>query len=333
MDSNEINKNFPIQFRKSLPHSAPVILTLLLLLTLGLILSVSQSAQENRTRAYSAGDCTVPATDLPIDSEEQKMADLINAYRTQNKLPTLTLAPSLTKTAAWTSNDMNARKVLSHVDSLNRALQTRLTDCGISLLGTFSENISSMGSTADPVFAAWQVSAVHNANMLSANFRTIGIARAGNYWTTEFSSNTNPEASPSASISSNPNLTQLSITPQIATASPSIASTSPSVIVSAPPGGVPSPACLGPGCPTVPPEATIPVTASTQPVQPIATTQQTTGSTTNSSMQQLIDVLLNNMVNNHPPKKKHIKPREGLFMLLMHLLMALFAMLFGGLKI
>ena len=54
------------------------------------------------------------------DSEEQAFLTLINSYRTQNGLGTLSLNTQLNNAADWMSVDMGANNYFSHTDSLGR---------------------------------------------------------------------------------------------------------------------------------------------------------------------------------------------------------------------
>ena len=61
-----------------------------------------------------------------------------------------------------------------------------------------AENIAAGNSTAQATFNQWQNSPGHNANMLNSSYIVIGIGRAtgggtyGTYWTTKFSSYSDP---------------------------------------------------------------------------------------------------------------------------------------------
>ncbi len=137
-----------------------------------------------------AGNCTVSESEVAITPNEREMFNLINNYRQQNGLSPLSLSQGLSKAAAWLSHDMASRGDLNnHIDSLGRAPQQRVPDCGYS--SYVAENIV-YNSRTDPnsTFVKWQQSSGHNANMLASDARTIGVAewRVGgiSYWTTDF---------------------------------------------------------------------------------------------------------------------------------------------------
>ncbi len=139
--------------------------------------------------ALAAGDCTVDAT---MDSEAQGFLVLINNYRAQNNLPPLVASYMLTKASAWKSNDLGTNNYFAHAD-LRRTWVRRIRDCGYGFNTYLGENIAAGYTTAQQVFDGWKSSPGHNANMLGANYASIGIGRfyvAGStygwYWTTDF---------------------------------------------------------------------------------------------------------------------------------------------------
>ena len=129
----------------------------------------------------------------PLDSEEQAFLDLINGYRQQNGLVTLSIDPSLQDAARWMSADMGAHNYFSHTDSLGRSPWERMAAFGYNYTTWKGENLAAGTSSAQTAFDMWRNSPGHNANMLNANYRVIGIGRVyttgsqyGWYWTTDF---------------------------------------------------------------------------------------------------------------------------------------------------
>lgn len=157
-------------------------------IVLGVLLTMP-FAQSTASRVSAAGDCTVDAT---MDSEEQAFLTLINNHRAQNGLGPLTASYMLTKAAAWKSKDMATNNYFAH-DDLSRNWVQRIRDCGYGFNTYLGENIAAGYTTAQQVFDGWKNSPGHNANMLGANYTTIGIGRYyvpgstyGWYWTTDF---------------------------------------------------------------------------------------------------------------------------------------------------
>jgi uncharacterized protein YkwD len=132
--------------------------------------------------------------DMTFDAQEQAFLTLINQYRAQHGLQPLTASVNLNRSASWHARDMATKRYFSHTDSLNRSPAKRITDCGG--LMNVGENLAAgtTRDTAQKAFDAWKASAGHNANMLNASFRQIGIARYYDasapyrwYWVTTFS--------------------------------------------------------------------------------------------------------------------------------------------------
>ena len=141
----------------------------------------------------AAPSITAPSAsnDQP-DAEEAACLARINAYRTENNLPPLTISTGLLHTAKWLSGDMAAKGYFSHTDSLGRDLTARLQTFGVTGNTAWGENIAAGNADAAETFLQWKNSPDHNANMLRSTFTTIGIGRAQGaapytwYWTTDF---------------------------------------------------------------------------------------------------------------------------------------------------
>lgn len=145
------------------------------------------------TAAHALTNCTISDSAVALDSQESAFLGLINSYRASNGLAALTLSTNLDRSAAWMANDLGAHNYFSHTNSLGRDPSTRAQDCGYP--SGAGENIAAGTNwdTAQAVFAGWKASAGHNANMLNASYKQIGIARAytanstyGWYWVTDF---------------------------------------------------------------------------------------------------------------------------------------------------
>jgi uncharacterized protein YkwD len=133
------------------------------------------------------------SADTSIDSEEQAFIDTLNQYREDNTLPPLLIDPSLQASADWMSADMGQKSYFDHTDSTGRDPWTRMCDFGYCYNTWKGENIAAGYVTAADVFQGWKWSPGHNANMLGANYRVMGLARVftqgspfGWYWTNDF---------------------------------------------------------------------------------------------------------------------------------------------------
>jgi uncharacterized protein YkwD len=167
--------------------------------------STSSASSSASTSASSGGGemCggSGPGT-TPLDAEEQAFLAIINDYRQQNGLGTLTACTSLNRAAQGHSEDMRDNDYFSHTGLNNSTPWDRACDacydlgCGPST--AMAENIAAGNSDAQATFTQWKNSPGHNANMLGANFTQIGIGRAtgggtyGVYWTNVFGGDSEP---------------------------------------------------------------------------------------------------------------------------------------------
>ena len=156
--------------------------------------------------ALAAGGCSV-ARAAGSDSEEQTMLSLMNAHRAKNSLGPLVLSPNLGRAALWKSADMATNRYFSH-DDLSRGWLQRIQDCGYGSMSD-GEDIASGYSDAQATFDQWRTSPPHNANILGASFRAVGIGRAQSaggqwYWTADFGPAVDSDAGAPASPGTRP---------------------------------------------------------------------------------------------------------------------------------
>ena len=130
---------------------------------------------------------------VALDPEEAAFCTLINNYRASKGLPALLVSERLTNASEWMSGDMAAKNYFSHTDSSGRDPFQRMSAFGYSYSTYRGENIAAGNATGSATFDQWKNSSGHNANMLNANYKVIGIGKASNtastyrhYWTTDF---------------------------------------------------------------------------------------------------------------------------------------------------
>jgi hypothetical protein len=140
-----------------------------------------------------AGGSGRASADTSIDGEEQAFIDTLNRYREDNSLPPLLIDPSLQAAADWMSTDLGEQDYFDHTDSTGRDPWTRMCDFGYCYNTWKGENIAAGYVTGADVFQGWKDSPGHNANMLGAHYRVMGLARVftqgssfGWYWTNDF---------------------------------------------------------------------------------------------------------------------------------------------------
>lgn len=147
----------------------------------GLMVAITLSP----TTAVGAGsNCDTTAGGQ--DASEQAVFDQINAYRAQNGLAPLKVSPTLSRAAAWMVSDMVQNAYFDHYDHLGRSPFQRVVDCGYGSSGA-GEILAVAGSGATAV-QLWKGSSGHNAIMLGANWKVMGVGHAGNYWAVDFGS-------------------------------------------------------------------------------------------------------------------------------------------------
>ena len=131
-----------------------------------------------------------------IDTQERAALRAINNYRAAHGLPRLRADRKLTRAAEWMSRDMGQNRRFGHVDSRGRNPFSRIASFGYPSRDTWrGENLAAGNVGGFRTFTQWKNSPAHNANLLSRNYRAIGIARVqvpgspyGWYWTTTYGS-------------------------------------------------------------------------------------------------------------------------------------------------
>jgi len=143
--------------------------------------------------ATSADPSFVTASGYCADAEERYFLKLINDYRAQNGRGPLRLTKTLGAAAEHHSVDMASKNYFSHTLSGGVTWSQNITNHGYTYNTYKAENIAAGSSMSTQTFNQWKNSSGHRANMLSANFKAIGIGRAYGsassykwYWTTTF---------------------------------------------------------------------------------------------------------------------------------------------------
>lgn len=129
-----------------------------------------------------------------IDTQEQRMLELINDHRADHGVGPLALSNTLTKAATWKAQHMAGNDYFAHDDpGTGRDFVDRIRDCGYGYNTWLGENIAAGHESAEETFDQWRNSPGHNANMLNDDYNAIGISRAYHqdstyewYWVTDF---------------------------------------------------------------------------------------------------------------------------------------------------
>ena len=120
-------------------------------------------------------------------AEEREVVTLVNQIRAQYGLSALALDESLCRYARVKSQDMQQNGYFSHESPTYGSPFDMMRAFGISY-SYAGENIAMGYASAQAVVDAWMNSAGHRANILSANFTSIGVGYVSNggYWTQWF---------------------------------------------------------------------------------------------------------------------------------------------------
>lgn len=145
-------------------------------------------------------DSLVASTPLPSVSSSQNVVNkanmlaLVNEIRAKGCNCGSTYMPpvapliwndKLEKAALVHTVDMITKIFFEHTGSDGSSPSQRVTNAGYSWMAT-GENIA-MGYTSEKeVMTAWLASEGHCLNIMRKEFKELGAARVGNYWTQEF---------------------------------------------------------------------------------------------------------------------------------------------------
>lgn len=106
-------------------------------------------------------------------SSEQQMLQMVNVERTKRNLPSLVMNDQLQKVAREHSQDMLTRGYFSHFTPEGKSPFDRMNDAGI-VYGFAGENLA-FSANVNLAMQGLMESPGHKANILSPNFRKVGI--------------------------------------------------------------------------------------------------------------------------------------------------------------
>lgn len=101
--------------------------------------------------------------------------------------PALSWNDQLEKAAYKHSNDMFRKNYFSHTGSDGTSSGQRISNAGYTWK-FYGENIAQGYLTEKEVIEGWLKSPGHCTNIMNKNFKEMGVARAGDYWTQDFGS-------------------------------------------------------------------------------------------------------------------------------------------------
>lgn len=117
------------------------------------------------------------------DLQMQKAVEQLNALRRQaapcaaasSAMQRLSWETRLAASAQEQAADLAVQDRLSHVDSRNRGLGTRLRGVGYAAAGA-GENLAAGQTDIDDALQAWLASPSHCANLMQPEYRDVGLA-------------------------------------------------------------------------------------------------------------------------------------------------------------
>lgn len=150
--------------------------------------------------APTPGPAPAPTPSTGISASEQRVLDLTNQARAVARscgttsypaAPALTWNASLATAARSHASDMAVSNYFSHTSQDGRTFVQRATNAGYSGYRALGENIAAGQPTPESVVAGWLNSPGHCSNIMSANFRELGVGVGtggsyGIYWVQDF---------------------------------------------------------------------------------------------------------------------------------------------------
>jgi uncharacterized protein YkwD len=106
---------------------------------------------------------------------DQRVVELVNIERAKQNLPPLKRVEPLSASALAYSQSMAGRNFYSHASPDGTTLAQRLQAAGYANWSGIGENLAAALSTPENAVAGWMASPTHRANILSAQFREIGV--------------------------------------------------------------------------------------------------------------------------------------------------------------
>ncbi len=137
----------------------------------------------NNNSNTSSNTTNPPTLTTPPDNVNKSMAEqilaLVNAERKKAGVDPLTLSTEVSSVAQVKSDDMAKNGYFDHNSPTYGSPFTMLSDFGVTYR-TAGENIAKGQQTPEAVMNAWMNSSGHKANILSPNFKQLGVGYSAN---------------------------------------------------------------------------------------------------------------------------------------------------------
>lgn len=133
-------------------------------------------------------DQNQPGTDSTMDAYASRVVELVNAERAKAGLSPLSVHTQTVSAAQTRAKEIETS--FSHTRPNGSSFSTALTAAGVSFRAS-GENIAYGQKSPEQVMESWMNSSGHRANILNANFTSIGVghyqsASGVDYWTQLF---------------------------------------------------------------------------------------------------------------------------------------------------
>lgn len=154
------------------------------------------------TKGELSNDNTVVAenpSSVPTTVNRTVMLQLVNDVRKKgcqcgdtyySAVPTISWNSQLEAAAYVHSEDMYTNKYFDHIAPDGSNGGVRIDKAGYNWF-TFGENIAVGFKSEKEVLDGWLQSPGHCKNIMNKNFKEMGVARVGTYWTQEFGARSN----------------------------------------------------------------------------------------------------------------------------------------------
>ena len=129
--------------------------------------------------AYGAGSAQA-ARPLHLSRAERSLVTAINSARASAGVPPLRATESLTSAASWQSQVLAQAGYLDHTSPDGSTLIDRIVRAGWH--GSTAGEDLAVAPTASEAVEMWMQSPGHRENLLSPQFRTVGVGMARGAW-------------------------------------------------------------------------------------------------------------------------------------------------------
>ena len=152
------------------------------------------SSSSSSKRSSSSRSSVSSAPSAPVSTLIQEVMNLVNQERSKAGLSALTSNGLLANAAKAHAQDMKDQNYFDHTGRDGRSPTQRMKDAGYPQVPScncrrqyfYGENIAKGQKTAVQVMKDWMNSPGHRANILSKDFREIGIGIVDTYWVQDF---------------------------------------------------------------------------------------------------------------------------------------------------